>query len=187
SLPACRHGYARTLEAMRTQGFPKETTMKRSIIALIAFCFFTLAIASGTASAQTPGSQADPQAAMNRQLLAEIKQLRLDLLRQRLEFQQWKRQQIERELQSARAEQQRLAEEEEAMQQELAELNNTSGGQSELELLKAELTGNRKRLLAHQQPVHQRVAELTAQLNQEDMQLSQLTQRLKTETDGTIK
>lgn len=160
--------------------------MKRIIIGLIAFCFFTLAIAAGTASAQTPGVQAETQAALNRQLLAEIKQLHLDLLRQRLEFQQWKLRQIERELQTAQAEQQRLAEEELAMQQVLADLSNAPNGLAEIEYLKKELTGSRtEKLRAGQQPVNLRVAELTEQLSREETQLRQLAGRLKAETNKT--
>ncbi|MEK7831274.1 MAG: hypothetical protein AAB401_09335 [Acidobacteriota bacterium] len=170
--------------------------MKRPVIAIIAFYFLTFV--KGTAQAQkpdaanpastasTPNADADKQAELNRQLIAEIKQLRLELLRQRIEFQQWKLRQVERELQTAQAEQQRLAEEEQATQHALAELGNTSDGSGEIESLKKELTGSRsEKLRARRQGANQRAADLTTQLNQEDEQLRQLTLRLKAEIGGT--
>jgi chromosome segregation ATPase len=157
--------------------------MKRLMISLIGLCLFALVTASGRVQAQTPEPDGENQAALNRQLMAEIKQLRVELLRQSLELQQWKLKQIERELQTAQAEQQGLEKEERAMQQELAVLSTISEGQGELELLKAELNGYlAQKRLARRPPVNQRVDELTEQVNQEQARLRQLTERLKIET-----
>lgn len=159
--------------------------MKKAMLSLIGLCLFALMAATGFAQAQTPerpGGNAELQTALNQQLVAEIKQLRLELLRQSLEFQQWKLKQIERELQTAQAEQQRLEEEERAIQQELAALSTASESQGELELLKAELTGNlAQKQLSRRQPANQRVDELTLQAKQEGIRLRQLTERLKIE------
>lgn len=167
--------------------------MKRSVIAIIAF--YLLTFVAGTAQAQKPdaanpartastsNTDAEKQAELNRQLISEIKQLRLDLLQQRIEFQQWKLRQIERELQAAQAEQQGLAMEERAMQHVLAELGNASNAPGEIEYLKNEMTGSRtEKLRARQQPVNQCVAELTVQLSREETQLRQLIEQMKAET-----
>lgn len=160
--------------------------MKQAMFSLIGLCLFAVMTASGFAQTQTPeraGGNAEHQTVLNRQLMAEIRQLRVELLRQNLEFQQWKLKQIKRELQATLAEQQHLEEEEYAMQQELAALSTASESPGELELLKAELTGNlAQKRLARRQPVNQRVDELTLQVNQEGVRLRQLTERLKIET-----
>lgn len=160
--------------------------MKQAMSSLISLCLAALMAAGGFAQAQTPErpkGNAENQTLLNRQLMAEIRQLRLELLQQSLELQQWKLKQIERQLQTAQTEQQRLEEEERAVQQELAALSTISEGLGEVELLKAELTGNlAQKRLARRPPVNQRVDELTEQANQEQTRLRQLTERLKSET-----
>ncbi|MFN7930678.1 MAG: hypothetical protein U0Y68_22700 [Blastocatellia bacterium] len=130
--------------------------------------------------AQTPVQEPLPSA---QQLAAELRQLRLELLRQKLEFQAWKTQQIERELQQAQAERQRLEDEEQRIHQELAALSLATEGQAEVETLKTELSGERlRRLRERQQPVSDRVAELTAKFQQEETRLKQFLRQLKSAT-----
>ncbi len=127
--------------------------------------------------AQMPVQEQSPT---SQQLVAEIRQLRIELLRQKLEFQAWKTQQIERELQQAQAEQQRLDEEEQRIQQELVALSGATEGQAEVETLKAELSDEQlPRLRARQQPVSDRVNELNAKFRQEETRLNQLIGQLQ--------
>ena len=127
--------------------------------------------------AQTPVQEPLPNP---QQLVAEIRQLRLELLRQKLEFQAWKTREIERELQQAQAEQQQLEEEERRLQEEWAALSLATEGQAEVETLKTEISGERlQRLRARQQPVSDRVAELNAKFQQEETRLKQFMRQLK--------
>lgn len=113
----------------------------------IIFAFaLGLALTLG-AQAQTPTGETQQQAAVNRQLLVEIKSLRRELLQQAVEFQQWKLDQINRELQQVQTEQHRLSLEEQLVQQEINELAEASNGQSELETLRNELNGERAQKL----------------------------------------
>ena len=153
--------------------------MKRSSIAL--FCAVWFAFTLG-AQAQTPASEAAQQAALNRQLLVEIRSLKRELLQQAVEFQQWKLDQINRELQKAQTEQQRLAYEGQLLQQEINELTVASDGQSEIETLRTELTGERTQsFLNRQQPIVERVSILAEQSQKEEKRLRQLTDKLKAE------
>lgn len=151
----------------------------KSAIHILSICLLAwLWVVPG--QAQTPVQEPPPN---NQQLVAEIRQLRLELLRQKLEFQAWKTQQIERELQQAQAEQQRLDEEAQRLHEELAALSLTTEGQAEAETLKTELTGERmQRLRARQQPVSDRVAELNAKFQQEETRLKQFVRQLKNAT-----
>ncbi|MFN0110594.1 MAG: hypothetical protein ACKVZH_17190 [Blastocatellia bacterium] len=151
--------------------------MKRSGI-IFAFAIW-LALTLG-AQAQTPTSETQQQAAINRQLLTEIKSLRRELLQQAVEFQQWKLDQITRDLQQAQTEQQRLFHEEQLVQQEINELAAASDGQSELETLRSELSGERtQKLRIRQQPLAERVNTLTEQVQKEEKRLRQLADKLK--------
>lgn len=154
--------------------------MKRSVIALA--CAVWLALMLG-AQAQTPVSETQQQAAINRQLLAEIKTLRRELLQQAVEFQQWKLDQITRELQQAQTEQQRLIHEGQLLQQEINELAAASDGKNELEALRNELAGEpAQKLRSRQQPLDERVSTLTEQAQKEEKRLRQLADRLKAES-----
>lgn len=151
--------------------------MKSSGI-IFAFALW-LALTLG-AQAQTPTSETQQQAAINRQLLTEIKSLRRELLQQAVEFQQWKLDQITRDLQQAQTEQQRLFHEEQLVQQEINELAAASDGQSELETLRSELSGERaQKLRNRQQPLAERVSTLTEQVQKEEKRLRQLADKLK--------
>ncbi len=153
--------------------------MKRSFIALFCAVWFAFTLVT---KAQTPTTEAVQQAALNRQLMVEIKTLKRELLQQAVEFQQWKLDQINRELQKAQTEQQRLAYEGQLLQQEINELTVASDGQSELETLRTELTGERtQKLLNRQQPIAERVSALAEQAQKEEKRLRQLTDKLKAE------
>lgn len=154
--------------------------MKRSFIALLCAVWFALALG---AQAQTPVSEAQQQSALNRQLLSEIKALRRELLQQTIEFQQWKLDQITRELQQAQTEQQRLFHEDQLLQQELNQLGVASDGNNELETLRNELAGERtQKLRRRQQPLDERVSALTELAQKEEKRLRQFTDKLKAES-----
>lgn len=146
---------------------------------LLGLCLLAMLwVVSGLA--QAPAQEPLPTA---QQLATELRQLRLELLRQKLEFQTWKTQQLERELQAAQTEQQRLQEEEQRVHQELAALSLATEGQAEVETLKAELSGERlPRLRERQQPINDRVTELTTKFQQEETRLKQFIRQLKSAT-----
>ena len=157
--------------------------MKRSIIALCCALWLALAL---NAEAQTPVGEAQQQATLNRQLLVEIKTLRRELLQQAVEFQQWKLDQINRELQQVQTEQQRLFQEGQLLQQEINELAAASNGQNEIEALRSELSGERtQKLQRRQQPLDERVSVLAEQARKEEKRLRQLTDKLKAESART--
>lgn len=154
--------------------------MQRISIALL--CALWLALASA-AAAQTQVSETPQQAAVNRQLLTEIKTLRRELLQQSIEFQQWKLEQINRALQQAQTEQQRIFHEGQWLQQEINELSAASDGKNEVEAIRNELTGERmQKQRARQQTLDERVTMLTEQAQQEEKRLRQLTDKLKAES-----
>ncbi len=154
--------------------------MKRLIFTFFFILWFAFAL---VAQAQTPAGEAQQQAAINRQLLSEIKTLRRELLQQAVEFQQWKLDQITRDLQQAQTEQQRLFHEEQLVQQEINELAAASDGQSELETLRSELSGERtQKLRNRQQPLAERVSTLSEQVQKEEKRLRQLADKLKAES-----
>jgi len=149
--------------------------MKLASTVMGLFCLALLWVIPG--QAQTPVQEPLPNP---QKLVAEIRQLRLELLRQKLEFQAWKTREIERELQQAQAEQQQLEEEERRLQEEWAALSLATEGQAEVETLKTEISGERlQRLRARQQPVSDRVAELNAKFQQEETRLKQFMRQLK--------
>lgn len=170
---------------------PKEIAMKPFTIAIAGFCLFALTTAGRAQSSTSvkpasPDAEATVQSDANRQLIAEIQQLRLELLRQCIEFQQWKLNQIERELHLAQSEQQRLISEERQTQQELNEVSVPITGEGEL--LKAALTGDhRQKRLAHLQSVDQQVDELSERLRQEEGRLRQLTGLPKVPPGNSVK
>jgi chromosome segregation ATPase len=150
-------------------------------IMLLFICLCAIAI---SAIAQTPGGETEMRAELTKQLLLEVKKLRLELLEQSVEFQQWKLRQIERELQQARAEAERLEAEQRGIEQELAAAS--SDPQKEGESLRAETGRQLQQLQTRQHPVRERVAELGAQQNREETRLGQLRARLKAES-ATLK
>lgn len=156
--------------------------MKRLMLTALACCLCALT---------TPAQ--DQVAPDLRQLTAEIHKLRAELLRHQLEFQEWKLGQLTRELRQLRDEQQRLADEERSLEQELALLVQQTGGAtpgeqeavSEAQAMHASSGARLQRLRARQEPLHQRLNELTRQWDQEEtrrQQLARQAQRLKSAT-----
>jgi hypothetical protein len=147
--------------------------MKRLMLTALACCLCAL-----TTLAQ------EPVAPDLRQLTAEVHKLRAELIQQQLEFQEWKLNQLARDLQQLRAEQQRWVDEERSLEQELAALDGAAAptapeAVSEAQALRTANDARTQRLRARQE----RLAELTAQWQQEEtrrQQLAQQAQRLKT-------
>jgi hypothetical protein len=158
--------------------------MKR-LMMTIAFVTLTIAATTRLAHAQTvaPSTDAENLAALHKQFTAELKKLRLEVLQQGIEFQEWKIKQLERELQQVVDKRQRLEEESHVIHQQLAELedpasNSThaeAGQVSELDAIKANLIGEgQEKLLAARQAIAQQEADLTGLLKQEQARLQGL-------------
>jgi len=160
---------------------------------MILFCLLALGAFAQTPHAQTVANESENVTALRRQFESELRKLRLELLQQGLEFQQWKIKQLERDAQQAALEQQRLLHEENSLQQELAELsrqlddspNAGSAQTSELEAMKTELNDQElPRLRARRPAIDQRVSELNDELRREEIRLRDLQKqanRLKSE------
>lgn len=147
--------------------------MKRIMLTALACCLCAL-----TTLAQ------EPAAPDLRQLTAEVHKLRAELVHQQLEFQEWKLKELARELQQLHAEQQRLADEERALEQELGTLNDAAApiapeAVSEAQALRASSSARTQKLRTRQEPLHQRLAELTAQWQQEETRRQQLVQQVQ--------
>ncbi len=91
--------------------------MKRSIRAILAFYLL-----APRAAATRPAPAAADQAVLRKQMTAEIKRLRLEIIEQAIEFQSWKLKRLEGELLATRRELQRMRELESALQHSLADL-----------------------------------------------------------------
>ena len=156
--------------------------MKRTICTLLAFALLILLLLSASAVAQTAPTAAD-QAALLKQMTAEIKQLRAELIRQASEFQTWKLKQLERELLTVQSEQQYLRELENRLQQQLATLvshepSANAEQTTELEIVRAaHIEDGLKPLQLKQQPLARREAELSEEISREKMRLQELQQK----------
>jgi len=162
--------------------------MKRSVIRAMTVGLLALASMAGLARAQSPNQSAESQAALLKQVSAELKQLRLEVNQQAIEFQNWKIQRLERELQPIQSERQRLGEQEQDINQLIAELEKHAGHATpaqegagrEMEAVKAEYTEKGlKDLSIKQQLVAQRETELAEQLAQEQQRLQELMREAK--------
>ena len=150
--------------------------MKRLLLTALACCLCAL-----TAMAQ---EHAAPDL---RQLTAEVHELRAELLQLRLEFQEWKLSRLDREIQQLSAEQQRLADEETSLNQELALIEPQTGAAagaaqetvSEAQALRASSDARLQRLRARQEPLHQRLNELTSQWQLEESRRQHLTRQAR--------
>jgi DNA repair exonuclease SbcCD ATPase subunit len=148
--------------------------MKRLLLTALACCLCAL-----TTLAQ---EQAAPDL---RQLMAEAQNLRAELLQLQIEFQEWKLSHLGRELRQVQDEQQRLADEALSLEQELAALDQQNGATagaaqeavSEAHALRASGGARAQRLRARQEPLHQRLNELTEQWRQEETRRQQLAQQ----------
>jgi predicted nucleic acid-binding Zn-ribbon protein len=155
--------------------------MKRAICTLIALALLALLLLSAVATGQTAPA-ADEQAVLLKQMAAEIKQLRLEIIKQAIEFQDWKLKQLERELFAAQSEQQRLREQTNSLQQQLAGLAShdaSTGAEQlgELEIIRATHSEDGlKPLQLKQQALAEREAELREEINREKLRLQELQQ-----------
>jgi len=126
----------------------------------------------------TPAN-ADPNAALRQ----EVRQLKLELLQQGIEFQTWKIQQLEKELAQVQEKKQRIETQERSAQQRLAEFNSvpTAGGESgEATEMRDTLSQKRMKQISEvQEPVVQQETELLNRLQQERNRLTQLQLRAK--------
>ncbi len=167
--------------------------MKPIFNTMILFCLLSLGAFAQTARAQTVVNESENITALRRQFESELRKLRLELLQQSLEFQQWKIKQLERDAHQAGLEQQRILHEENSLQQELTELSQQlnsspgagSGQTGELEAMKKELNDQElPRLRAMRPAIDQRVSELTDALRREEIRqrdLQKQADRLKSE------
>ena len=155
--------------------------MKQSIRTAMLIGLWAIMALTGLAQNQAHSQNAADQAALFKQVSAELKQLRLELLEQAIEFQNWKIQRLEAELQPIQLERQRLGEQAQAFNQHLAELEKLAGNASEeVEAVKAAYTEKGlKEVTPKRQLVMQREAELTEQLAKEQQRLQELSEKAK--------
>ena len=161
--------------------------MKKSILTAMTVGFLTFMTMSGRAHAQAPNQGAENQAALLQQTSDELRRLRLEVIEQAIEFQDWKIMRLERELRPIRDELRRLGEREQAITQLVADLNNhranTSPDQEaleEIEAAKATYTEKGlKKLSIKRQLAAQRESELTEQLEQERRRLQEFIEKAR--------
>ena len=161
--------------------------MKRSIITAMTVGLLAFVTMAGWADGQVPNQSAESQAAQLQQISAELRRLKLEVIQQAIEFQNWKIMRLERELQPIQNERQRLGEQEQAITQLGAELNNHAGNATpvqdavgEIEAIRAAfIEKGLKELSLKQQLAAQRETELSEQLEQERQRLQELVERGK--------
>lgn len=115
-------------------------------------------------------------------LKQQLANLRVDLLQQGIEFQEYKIKQLSRELQQLKVERGRLDESEQTLRRRLAEVEQslTSDPSGEQEGMKAELNGSHLQgIRSKNQPLIEQESELLRQLAQEQEQLQVLQTKLK--------
>jgi chromosome segregation ATPase len=158
----------------------KQFSKAAMTMGLLAFLALT-----GLAQTQAPNQSAE---ALLKQLAAEVQQLRRELAQQAIAVQQWKIQQLERELLPIQNERQRLAEQEQVIHQAVAELEKQAGNAAptpeeaakELEAAKAAYTDKElKDLSTKQQAAAERETELMGQLKQAQQRLQELLKQTK--------
>lgn len=163
----------------------------------IAVCCFLMLVALAKISdAQTGAPVADDLAGVRQQFQSELRELRLELIAQGLEFQEWKIRQLERDIERIEAEQRLLEEEEQSIRQQLAAVTaavdpaapaveprppgEDARSVSDDEVTRADLSGPRlKRVRARRQPLADQEAELRKQLAQEQRKREELVKKLK--------
>jgi hypothetical protein len=121
-----------------------------------------------------------------KQLSVEIRKLRVDLHKLQLDAQEGKIAQLGRELEQAQSDQRQLQEQEQAFNQEIADLDKRASqptpaeGQVGAEAAKAGLLRNElERLRTEQQKIAQREAELAKLLGREQQRWQELIERGK--------
>ena len=153
--------------------------MKRVKFWVGAACLLALVTLVKISPAQ---SETTDVAALRQQLTTEVRSLRTDLLRQGIDFQEWKIKQLTRELQRLKTERERWEETEMSLRRQIAnvEQNLATGASDEQEGMKAELNGTHLRGVRNKsQPLVEQEAELHKQLEQEQQQLLALQTKLK--------
>jgi hypothetical protein len=160
--------------------------MKRLIITAITVGIFGLGTLASQAQAQTSNPSAENQAALLNKISAELQQLRLEVIQQAIEFQNWKIKRLEREIPSIQSERQRLVAQEEAISQLIAELEKNEGIEkalqegkiTDLEALKATIPDDELKELSNRRSlITQREIELTDRLEQERKLLQELIRK----------
>jgi hypothetical protein len=182
-----------------------EIAMTLSTLIATTMCW--LVFITGLASAQTaaPSSKnmsadASASAALNqqaetpvtqtallRQLMQEVKALKLEVYKLQLELQRGKIAQLEGELQQARSDQERLGGRESEFKQEIAEMEQQLGQETltaeermELEAAKASLLARRPAWLqVEQQRIAEQEAEVLKRLEQERQRWQELVEKGK--------
>jgi hypothetical protein len=148
----------------------EETGMKRQWP--LIYCVIALLCGAATAAAQTP--ETDKIIALQ----TEVRKLRLELVQQRIEFQQWKIAQLESDLKRVREEREKAEAEERAVQQAIAEARTDE--QEEIVSPKTELIETSlKQAQARQAAGQHRETELQEKLAREQSVLQQLAARAK--------
>ena len=139
--------------------------MKNSILA--GMCLFV-------AIAQTAGAASDEVV----ELRQEVRKLHLELLQQKVEFQQWKMRNLSVALQQVQAERQQLDEQMRATQREIAELEISMS--PELEGLKDKLSKERLPMLeSWLRSVRERESALSGELQAEGMRHAEMQLRIQ--------
>ncbi|HEX4947532.1 MAG TPA: hypothetical protein VFZ34_12760 [Blastocatellia bacterium] len=142
--------------------------MKQPFILLVMFC--VVVAVSATAQPVKPDALTALQ--------TEVRQLRRELVQQRIEFQQWKIEQLETALRAAKDERNTLESEERAVHQALTEPGSAEG--DEATNFRAELTENTlRKLQTRQAAAQQRETELQEKLTREQTILQSLEKRLR--------
>jgi hypothetical protein len=136
------------------------------------FLFWFLLSVTATTTAQT--TDVDQLTALQ----TEVRKLRLELVQQRIEFQQWKIAQLESDLKRVREEREQAEAEERAVQQAIAEARTDEPEEivsPKTELIETSL----KQVQARQTVGQQRETELQEKLAREQTILQQLAARAK--------
>ena len=158
--------------------------MKKQVLITTTLFFLAFITVTGHAIAQTPNQSAENQTVLLQQTTAELRRLRLELLDQAIEFQNWKIMRLERELQPVQDERRGLSEQEQAINQLIAELNNHRSGaipaQDEIEAAKTTYTEKElKKISVRLQQAAQRETELTDQLEEERRRLQEFKDKAR--------
>lgn len=142
--------------------------MRRSYLLLMIFCV----VAAISVAAQT--ASPDKLAALQ----TEVRTLRSELIQQRIEFQQWKIEQIEAALKDVKGEREKLEVEERAVHQALTDGSASEG--DETATFRTELTETTlKKLQSLQAAGQQREGELLQKLSRELALLQALEKQAK--------
>ncbi|MBS1808753.1 MAG: hypothetical protein JST84_11220 [Acidobacteria bacterium] len=152
-------------------------------ITLLLFAFITF-IQSVQSQPNPPANEGNTTAAVQ----SELKKLRFEMLQQRIEFQEWKIKQLDRDLQRVLNEQQQLQDQAQAISRQIAELDAQApepiapqpNAIEERQAMKSALQDEElKRIQVKLQPLNERASELNSQINQEQTVLQELHTKTK--------